>query len=48
MSKYLNDIGRSEQETNWSTFTSKIYQSVYYPKVNEVINKQGFKVHSNK
>ena len=48
MSKYLNDIGRSEQETNWSTFTSKIYQSVYYPKVNEVINKQGFNVHSNK
>jgi len=43
MSEYLNDIGRSEQETNWSTFTSKIYQSVYYPKVKPAMEKQGFK-----
>ncbi|MDR3596690.1 NADPH-dependent oxidoreductase [Clostridium sp.] len=43
MGKYLNDIGRSEQETNWSTFTSRIYQSVYYPKVKDTINKQGLK-----
>lgn len=43
MSEYLNDIGRFEQETNWSTFTSKIYQSVYYPKVKPTMEKQGFK-----
>ncbi|OOM78166.1 FMN reductase [Clostridium puniceum] len=43
MSEYLKDIGRSEQETNWSTFTSKIYQSVYYPKVKPAMDKQGFK-----
>ncbi len=43
MSKYSKDIGRSEQETNWSTFTSRIYQTVYYPNVKEAINKQRFK-----
>jgi FMN reductase [NAD(P)H] len=43
MGKYLNDIGRSEQETNWSTFTSRIYQSVYYPKVKDAIDRQGLK-----
>lgn len=43
MNEYLNGIGRSEQETNWSTFTSRIYQSVYYPKVNPAMDKQGFK-----
>lgn len=43
MSKYLSEIGRSEQETNWSTFTSRIYQSVYYPKVKDAIDKQGLK-----
>jgi FMN reductase [NAD(P)H] len=43
MSEYLSEIGRSEQETNWSTFTSRIYQSVYYPKVKDAINNQGLK-----
>ncbi|WP_160690856.1 NADPH-dependent oxidoreductase [Clostridium sp. C2-6-12] len=43
MSEYLKDIGRSEQETNWSTFTSRVYQSVYYPKVKPAMDKQGFK-----
>lgn len=43
MSKYLNDIGRAEQEVNWSTFTSRIYQSVYYPKVKDAVTKQGLK-----
>ena len=33
MSAYLNEIGRAEQEVNWSTTTSRIYQSIYYPKV---------------
>lgn len=44
MSEYLKDIGRLEQETNWSTLTSKIYQSVYYPKVKPAMDKQGFKL----
>lgn len=43
MSVYLNEIGRSEQEVNWSTLTSKIYQSVYYPNVKGAMVKQGFK-----
>ncbi|MVX66658.1 NADPH-dependent oxidoreductase [Clostridium chromiireducens] len=43
MDKYLKDIGRSEQETNWSTLTSRIYQSVYYPKVKDAVAKQGLK-----
>jgi FMN reductase [NAD(P)H] len=43
MSEYLKDIGRAEQETNWSTFTSRVYQSVYYPKVKPTMDKQGFK-----
>jgi len=43
MDKYLKKIGRSEQETNWSTLTSRIYQSVYYPKVKGAIDKQGLK-----
>lgn len=43
MNEYLKDIGRAEQETNWSTFTSRIYQSVYYPKVKPAMDKQGFK-----
>ncbi len=43
MDEYLKDIGRSEQETNWSTLTSRIYQSVYYPKVKDTIAKQGLK-----
>lgn len=43
MEEYLKEIGRYEQEVNWSTFTSKIYQSVYYPNVKESINNQGFK-----
>lgn len=43
MEEYLKEIGRYEQEINWSTFTSKIYQSVYYPNVKEAIKKQGFK-----
>lgn len=42
ISSYLKDIGR-EQEINWSTQTSKIYQSVYYPKVKDGMEKQGFK-----
>ena len=42
MSDYLKDIGRYEQEVDWSTLTSKIYQSVYYPKVNGAMEKQGF------
>ena len=41
MGKYLKEIGRAEQEVNWSTLTSTIYQSVYYPKVKEAIKKQG-------
>lgn len=43
MSKYLKEIGRFEQETNWSTTTSRIYQSVYYPNVKDAINKHGLK-----
>lgn len=43
MSAYLKDIGRSEQEVNWSTTTSRIYQSIYYPKVKPVMEEQGFK-----
>ena len=43
MEKYLKKIGRYEKEVNWSTFISKIYNSVYYPNVKESINKQGFK-----
>lgn len=43
MSEYLEDIGRSEQEVNWSTLTSKIYQTVYYPKVKGAMDKQRFK-----
>lgn len=43
MNKYLKEIGRAEQEINWSTFTSRIYQSVYYPKVKGTIDKQGLK-----
>lgn len=43
MNEYLKDIGRTEQETNWSIFTSRIYQSVYYPKVKPAMDKQGFK-----
>lgn len=43
MDKYLKDIGRSEQETNWSTLTSRIYQSVYYPKVKDAVATQGLK-----
>ena len=43
MEKYLKKIGRYEKEVNWSIFTSKIYNSVYYPNVKESINKQGFK-----
>lgn len=43
MDKYLKEIGRVEQETNWSTVTSRVYQSVYYPKVKDAINKQGLK-----
>lgn len=43
MAEYLKDIGRSEQEGNWSTFTSRIYQSVYYPGVKGSIESQGFK-----
>lgn len=42
MSAYLKEIGRYEQEVNWSTVTSKIYQSVYYPKVKESMKEQGF------
>lgn len=44
MEKYLKEIGRFEQEINWSTFTSRIYQYVYYPKVKDAINKQGLKI----
>ncbi len=43
MERYLKEIGRYEKEINWSTFTSNIYQSVYYPNVKETINNQGFK-----
>jgi FMN reductase [NAD(P)H] len=43
MSTYLKSIGRYEQEVNWSTTTSRIYQSVYYPNVNDVMEEQGFK-----
>ena len=43
MSAYLKDIGRSEQEVNWSTTTSRIYQSIYYPKVKSTLEAQGFK-----
>lgn len=42
MSAYLNEIGRAEQEVNWSTTTSRIYQSIYYPKVKDIMEDQGF------
>lgn len=41
MVEYLNEINRSE-EVNWSTHTSQIYKQVYFPKVQPVMNKQGF------
>ena len=44
MSKYLTEIGRQEQEVDWSTFVSKIYQYVYYPDVKAALEKQGFKI----
>ncbi|WP_300381230.1 NADPH-dependent oxidoreductase [Clostridium sp.] len=43
MSSYLKDIGRYEQEVNWSTTTSRIYQSIYFPNMKTVMEKQGFK-----
>ena len=43
MSAYLKEIGRFEQEVNWSTTTSGIYQSIYYPKVKSVMEDQGLK-----
>ena len=41
MERYLKSIDRYDQETNWTTFTSRIYQSVYYPKVKDALIKQG-------
>ena len=38
---YLTEIGR-EKEVNWSTNTSGIYKSVYFPKVHPTMKKQGF------
>ncbi len=38
---YLTEIGR-EKEVNWSTNTSGIYKSVYFPKVHTTMKKQGF------
>lgn len=42
MSEYLKEIHR-EQEVNWSDQTSKIYKTVYYPKVYPTMKDQGFK-----
>lgn len=42
MENYLKKIGRYEKEGNWSTLTSSIYQTVYYPKVKDAMKKQGF------
>lgn len=42
MEIYLKEIGRYEKEKNWSTLTSSIYQTVYYPKVKDAMKKQGF------
>lgn len=47
ISEYLKDIGRLEIEKDWSTFTSRIYQSVYYPNVEPAMEKQGFKYKKN-
>ena len=41
MERYLKSIDRYDQETNWTTFTSRIYQSLYYPKVKDALIKQG-------
>ncbi len=41
MSEYLKEIGRYEQEINWSSRTSSIYQYVYFPKVKDAVIKQG-------
>lgn len=43
MESYLKEIGRSTQEVNWSTLTSNVYKSVYFPKVHGSAKKQGFK-----
>lgn len=43
MSKYLKEIGREQIEGNWSIQTSKIYSTVYYPKVKPALENQGFK-----
>ncbi|WP_238898998.1 NADPH-dependent oxidoreductase [Clostridium sp. YIM B02500] len=42
MEAYLKDIGRYDKEKNWSTLTSSVYQNIYYPKVKDVLKKQGF------
>jgi FMN reductase [NAD(P)H] len=42
MEIYLKEIGRYEKEKNWSTLTSSIYQTVYYPNVKDAMKKQGF------
>lgn len=39
--KYLKEIGR-EQEGNWSSYTSNIYQMVYYPEVYPTMKEQKF------
>lgn len=43
MESYLKEIGRQGLEVNWSTLTSSIYKSVYYPKVYKTLKDQGFK-----
>jgi FMN reductase [NAD(P)H] len=42
MEQYYKEIDR-ENSGNWSKRTSKIYRSVYFPKVHPVMKKQGFK-----
>jgi FMN reductase [NAD(P)H] len=42
MGNYLKEVGR-EQEVDWSTQTSRVYKSVYFPKVYPTMIEQGLK-----
>ncbi|WP_040214693.1 NADPH-dependent oxidoreductase [Clostridium polynesiense] len=44
MGVYLEGIGRKEAEVDWSTQTSKMYKQVYYSKVKDALEAQGFKL----
>lgn len=43
ISSYMKKRSKGESDRSWSQTTSSIYNSVYFPKVNPVIQSQGFK-----